>query len=160
MAEAANSVLVCKNWRRLIPLELRPLFILVDIFQPTASVDLYCDTRPAPQIGKAFFWFALDFLRPARHVFYGQKGGTHYCLMSDHFHPVLETPQPNLMVGMKWLRGAHTRRHTPFMGPNGKKRSQPRRAKAGLKFGSSLSLGSGKPSPPDQTHRSGNCKTG
>src|ERR1035441_3115481 len=31
IAEAANSALVCKNWRRLIPLELRSLFILVDI---------------------------------------------------------------------------------------------------------------------------------
>ena len=27
-----------------------------------------------------------------------------YCLMRNHFHLVLETPQPNLVVGMKWLR--------------------------------------------------------
>jgi hypothetical protein len=26
-----------------------------------------------------------------------------YCLMRNHFHLVLETPQPNLVVGMKWL---------------------------------------------------------
>src|ERR1035437_10411140 len=31
IAEAAHPALVCKNWRRLIPLELRSLFILVDI---------------------------------------------------------------------------------------------------------------------------------
>src|ERR1017187_7528456 len=63
MAEAAHSALVCKNWRRLIPLELRSLFILVDFpysFQPTTSVGLFCDSLPAPQIGKAFFgWHAL-----------------------------------------------------------------------------------------------------
>ncbi len=29
-----------------------------------------------------------------------------YCLMRNHFHLVLETPQPNLVVGMKWLLGS------------------------------------------------------
>src|SRR5208283_482461 len=33
IAEAANSALVCKNWRRLIPLELRSLFILVVLWR-------------------------------------------------------------------------------------------------------------------------------
>jgi putative transposase len=28
-----------------------------------------------------------------------------YCLMRNHFHLVIETPQPNLVVGMKWLLG-------------------------------------------------------
>jgi putative transposase len=28
-----------------------------------------------------------------------------YCLMSNHFHLVLETPQANLVAGMKWLLG-------------------------------------------------------
>ena len=28
-----------------------------------------------------------------------------YCLMRNHFHLVLETPQPNLVFGMKWLLG-------------------------------------------------------
>jgi REP element-mobilizing transposase RayT len=41
-----------------------------------------------------------------------------YCLMSNHFHLVLETPQPNLVVGMKWLLGTYTsrfnRRHKEF----------------------------------------------
>ena len=26
-----------------------------------------------------------------------------YCLMGNHFHLVVETPQPNLAVGMKWF---------------------------------------------------------
>ncbi len=34
-----------------------------------------------------------------------------YCLMSNHFHLVIETPQPNLVVGMKWLLGTYTSRH-------------------------------------------------
>lgn len=33
-----------------------------------------------------------------------------YCLMRNHFHLVLETPQPNLVVGMKWLLGTYTSR--------------------------------------------------
>jgi REP element-mobilizing transposase RayT len=38
-----------------------------------------------------------------------------YCLMSNHWHAVVETPQPNLAVGMRWLLGSYTqsfnRRH-------------------------------------------------
>ena len=38
-----------------------------------------------------------------------------FCLMSNHFHLVVETPQPNLVAGMKWLLGTYTvrfnRRH-------------------------------------------------
>jgi putative transposase len=33
-----------------------------------------------------------------------------YCLLSNHFHLVVETPQPNLVVGMKWLLGTYTQR--------------------------------------------------
>ena len=33
-----------------------------------------------------------------------------YCLMSNHFHLVVETPQPNLVDGMKWLLGVYTKR--------------------------------------------------
>src|SRR5213596_2612259 len=41
-----------------------------------------------------------------------------YCLMSTHFHLVVETPRPNLVAGMKWLLGTYTnrfnRRHDLF----------------------------------------------
>src|ERR1041385_6864177 len=41
-----------------------------------------------------------------------------YCLMKNHFHLVVETPQPNLVTGMKWLLGTYTsrynRRHREF----------------------------------------------
>jgi len=41
-----------------------------------------------------------------------------YCLMPNHFHMVVETPRPNLVVGMKWLLGTYTgrfnRRHKLF----------------------------------------------
>jgi REP element-mobilizing transposase RayT len=31
-----------------------------------------------------------------------------FCLMSNHFHIVLETPRANLADGMKWLMGTYT----------------------------------------------------
>jgi len=41
-----------------------------------------------------------------------------YCLMGNHFHLVLETPQGSLVAGMKWLLGTYTsrfnRRHKLF----------------------------------------------
>jgi putative transposase len=41
-----------------------------------------------------------------------------YCLMYNHFHLVVETPQGNLVAGMKWLLGTYTsrynRRHKEF----------------------------------------------
>jgi len=41
-----------------------------------------------------------------------------YVLMPNHFHLVVETPQPNLVVGMKWFLGTYTsrfnRRHKLF----------------------------------------------
>ncbi len=36
--------------------------------------------------------------------------GHAYCLLSNHFHLVIETPQPNLVLGMKWLLGTYTQR--------------------------------------------------
>ncbi len=33
-----------------------------------------------------------------------------YCLMRNHFHLVIETPQGNLVTGMKWLLGVYTKR--------------------------------------------------
>ena len=41
-----------------------------------------------------------------------------YCLMPNHFHLVVETPQANLVAGMKWFLGVYTsrfnRRHKVF----------------------------------------------
>ncbi len=34
-----------------------------------------------------------------------------YCLMSNHFHLVVETPKANLVAGMKWLLGTYTIRY-------------------------------------------------
>ena len=33
-----------------------------------------------------------------------------YCLMPNHFHLLVETPQPNLVAGMKWFLGTYTAR--------------------------------------------------
>ena len=43
-----------------------------------------------------------------------------YCLMRNHFHLVIETPQANLVAGMKWLSGVYTKRfnpNAPMQGP-------------------------------------------
>jgi REP element-mobilizing transposase RayT len=41
-----------------------------------------------------------------------------FCLMSNHFHLLVETPLPNLVAGMKWFLGTYTarfnRRHQLF----------------------------------------------
>ena len=33
-----------------------------------------------------------------------------WALMSNHYHLLLETPEPNLVSGMKWLQGTYTQR--------------------------------------------------
>ena len=30
-----------------------------------------------------------------------------FCLLPNHFHLVVETPQPNLVAGMKWFLGTY-----------------------------------------------------
>jgi putative transposase len=37
-----------------------------------------------------------------------------YVVMRNHFHLALETPQPNLSIGMKWLQGTWARRFNRF----------------------------------------------
>ena len=34
-----------------------------------------------------------------------------WCLMTNHFHLVVETPRANLVAGMKWLLGTYTMRY-------------------------------------------------
>src|SRR5580698_6174602 len=36
-----------------------------------------------------------------------------YCLMKNHFHLVVETPNANLVAGMRWLLSAYTLRFNP-----------------------------------------------
>jgi hypothetical protein len=36
-----------------------------------------------------------------------------FCLMSSHFHPVVETPRAKLVAGMKWPLGTYTARFQP-----------------------------------------------
>jgi REP element-mobilizing transposase RayT len=33
-----------------------------------------------------------------------------YVLMGNHYHLLVETPEPNLVAGMKWLQGTYTQR--------------------------------------------------
>lgn len=34
-----------------------------------------------------------------------------YVLMANHYHLLLETPEPNLVLGMKWFQGTYTQRY-------------------------------------------------
>ena len=36
-----------------------------------------------------------------------------YCLMPNHYHVALETPEPNLVAGMAWLQSTYTIRLLP-----------------------------------------------
>ncbi len=43
-----------------------------------------------------------------------EKTGWHihaYVLMGNHYHLLVETPEGNLVAGMKWLQGTYTQRH-------------------------------------------------
>ena len=59
--------------------------------------------------GKRIFETAEDHLAFLSRL--GEACGSHgwrvhaWVLMSNHFHLLLETPQPNLVTGMKWLLG-------------------------------------------------------
>ena len=33
-----------------------------------------------------------------------------YVMMGNHYHLLIETPEGNLVAGMKWLQGTHTQR--------------------------------------------------
>lgn len=42
-----------------------------------------------------------------------------YVLMSNHYHFLLETPEPNLVAGMKWFQGTYTQRFNRRCGQSG-----------------------------------------
>ncbi len=42
-----------------------------------------------------------------------------YCIMGNHYHLALETPEPNLSVGMKWLQGVFATRYNRFRNERG-----------------------------------------
>ncbi len=43
-----------------------------------------------------------------------------YIIMRNHFHLALETPEPNLSLGMKWLQGTWVMRANRFRGQTGR----------------------------------------
>ena len=42
-----------------------------------------------------------------------------YCVMSNHYHLALETPEPNLSAGMRWLQGTFAMRYNRFRKEHG-----------------------------------------
>ena len=63
---------------------------------------------------EAIFWDGPDregFLETLGEVCLKTGWEAHaWCLMSNHFHLVVETPEPNLVQGMTWLLGTYTGR--------------------------------------------------
>ena len=63
---------------------------------------------------EAIFWDARDrerFLETLGEVCVKTGWEVHaWCLMKNHFHVVIETPEPNLVQGMTWLLGTYTGR--------------------------------------------------
>lgn len=43
-----------------------------------------------------------------------------WCVMSNHYHLALETPQPNLVEGMRWLQGSFGARFNGFRKEHGR----------------------------------------
>ena len=51
----------------------------------------------------------LDFLKTLAEACQKTGWWVHaYCLMPNHYHLVLETPEPNLVAGMAWLQSTYT----------------------------------------------------
>jgi REP element-mobilizing transposase RayT len=42
-----------------------------------------------------------------------------WCLMSNHYHLCFETPEPNLVEGMRWLQSTFANRFNRFHHANG-----------------------------------------
>ena len=42
-----------------------------------------------------------------------------WCLMSNHYHLLIETPEPNLVVGMRWLQSTFANRFNRYRRENG-----------------------------------------
>ncbi len=42
-----------------------------------------------------------------------------YVLMSNHYHLLMETPEPNLVAGMKWFQGSYTQRFNAMFAQRG-----------------------------------------
>ena len=61
---------------------------------------------------KTFFWMGLiatTFSKHSPRRASRPPGKVHaYCLMSNHFHLVLETHEANLVEGMRWLQSTYT----------------------------------------------------
>lgn len=61
-----------------------------------------------------------SFLKCLREVCEAKGWRLHaWVLMGNHYHLCLETPEPNLVEGMKWLQGTFSNRFNRFRKTNG-----------------------------------------
>lgn len=79
------------------------------------------------------FYHVMSRGNNGQKIFYGEKGQESflnvlnetcqrtgwivhaYVLMGNHYHLLIETPEPNLVAGMKWLQGIYTQRVNSWM---------------------------------------------
>ena len=79
------------------------------------------------------FYHVMSRGNNGQKIFYGKKGQESflkvlnetcertgwivhaYVLMGNHYHLLIETPEPNLVAGMKWLQGVYTQRVNKWM---------------------------------------------
>ena len=69
--------------------------------------DLFTDLKTTEAIEKALFETVLR----CEWKLYA------YVIMSNHYHLAVETPEPNLLAGMKWLQGTFAARFNRFQTP-------------------------------------------
>ena len=62
----------------------------------------------------------VSFLDCLKEVCLGKRWRLHgWVLMSNHYHLCIETPDPNLVDGMKWLQSTFTNRFNRYRKANG-----------------------------------------
>lgn len=62
----------------------------------------------------------VSFLECLREVCKSQEWRLHaWCLMNNHYHLLIETPQPNLVSGMQWLQSTFANRFNRYRKANG-----------------------------------------
>ena len=71
-----------------------------------------------------------------------------YCLMGNHYHLLLETPEANLVDGMKWLQGTYTQRFNAMFRCRGhlfqgRYKAHPVQTEQGLTYFRRVSTGKG-----------------
>jgi REP element-mobilizing transposase RayT len=75
------------------------------IFEPARLLD--CTAKNEPSAGKGRRLFLSTLEEVCQQIGWRIHA---YVLMGNHYHLLLETPEANLVAGMKWFQGTYTQR--------------------------------------------------